>query len=431
MTGTGPDLWGVWRDLERLQTNTRDPKFAEFWAQTLAGLEGALAAPLALEGEGAARVRAVSEVMQGHAFAFPLTGDERHAARALEALEVIRREPCAWNFIEHNEMYPQDTADLMTAEITKSCANTVSWLWPLLTDTDKRLHLDMIAERGGAAVYAGATAGCWWGNALNSNWTAVLNSGLAFAALLRVGRDLLDRPGPTAGGPGSPSPHGTEDWLAFARARTIAMLDLAAEEGAGVEGAGYWLYCFGSLQDIVEANRNVTGEDLYAHPFWQVCSRFLPYVALPDWSAWVNYADTGYQGLGGSYFFHGVASRTGDTLAQWYGNEILRREGKPSWKNLVYYDSSVPEQPLAQEPTCRFFKSIHLASFRSDWSDDATCMFFKGGSNAWSHTHLDLNSFFLTSRGERLATEPGPDHYTLAYWHSLQPVVATNHHNCI
>ncbi|MHB8996865.1 MAG: heparinase II/III domain-containing protein [Armatimonadota bacterium] len=429
------DLWGVWRDLDRIKSNTRHPLFADFWQTTLTTLESALASPLTTEGSGAARVRSVSEIMQSHALAYPLTGDDRQAERALEALEIIRTEPCEWNFIEHNEMYPQDTADLMTAEITKSCASTVSWLWPLLTDTQRHTYLTMIADRGGQPIYNGAKAGCWWGNALNSNWTAVLNSGLAFAALLPLA--VSDSPLPQQlyrKGEGLRDPQGLgvrKTWLAFARARTLEMLDLAAEEAAGIEGAGYWLYCFGSLQDVVHANLNLTGENLFEHPFWQQASRFLPYLALPDFSAWVNYADTAYQGCGGSYFFHGLASQTGDPLAQWYGSELLRREGKPSWKNLVYYNPDIPEQPLTQEPTCRFFKSIHLASFRSDWSDDATYMFFKGGSNAWSHTHLDLNSFFLTSRGERLATEPGPEPYTLAYWHSIQPVVSTAHHNCI
>ena len=428
MLDTCPDLWGVWRNLERITTNTRDPKFAEFWQQTIAKLEEALGKAPALEGAGAEQIRAAAEVAQSHAFVYPLTGDKRQADRALELLELIRLEPAGWNSTGHNEMYPQDTADLMTAEITKSCATAISWLWPELSEDQKRTHISMIGERGGQAIYSGATAGCWWGNALNSNWTAVLNSGLAFAGLMGGGAAVSDAQN---GRPGRSAPREDGDWLAFARARTIEMLDLAAEEGAGIEGAGYWLYCFGSLQDIVEGMRNVTGENLYEHPFWQVCSRFLPYVALPDWSAWVNYADTGYKGLGGSYFFHGVASRANDPLAQWYGNEMLRRHGGPTWKNLVYYNPAIPERPMSEEPTCRFFKSIHMASLRSDWSDDATYMFFKGGSNAWSHTHLDLNSFFITSHGERLATEPGPEHYTLAYWHSIQPVVATSHHNCI
>jgi len=349
-----------------------------------------------------------------------LTDEGAFADRAAECLDFIRQSDARWDFVEHNAMYPEDTADLGTAETAKACANAVSWLWPTLTEQQRDEFVTMIAERGGKPIYEGAQAGCWWGNALNSNWTAVLNSGLAFAALMTCS------PLPVGEGSGV-----RDDWLAFARDRCVEMLDLAAEEGAGVEGAGYWLYCFGSLQDTVEAICNVTGEDLYAHPFWSVCSRFLPYVALPDMSAWVNYADTGYQGLGGSHFFHAVAARKQDPFAQWFGNEILRRYPSVNWRSLITYDDTVAERGPEAEPPCRFFKSIHLASFRSGWDEDAIFMFFKGGSNAWSHTHLDLNSFFITGHGERLATEPGPEHYTLAYWHSIQPVVSTAYHNCI
>ena len=91
---TTTDLWGVWRDLDRIQSNTRHPLFATFWQATLSSLESALASPLATEGTGAARVRPVSEIMQSHAFAYPLTGDDRHAQRALQALELIRTEAC-------------------------------------------------------------------------------------------------------------------------------------------------------------------------------------------------------------------------------------------------------------------------------------------------------------------------------------------------
>ncbi len=58
------------------------------------------------------------------------------------------------------------------------------------------------------------------------------------------------------------------------------------------------------------AMRNVTGEDLYEHHFWEHASRFLPYVALPDFSAWANYADTAYKGIGGSSFFGWVSTCT-------------------------------------------------------------------------------------------------------------------------
>ena len=427
MSDTVPDLWGVWRDRDRLRRNLEQPLLAPWRQQTLDKLAQSLNEPLPSAEDSTDAMRKLSEQAQSLAFAYVVTDEHPYADRARACLDLICASSSRWDFVQHNAMYPEDTADLGTAETTKACANAVSWLWPTLSEQQRTGFIAMVAERGGQVIYQGATAGCWWGNALNSNWTAVLNSGLAFAALLRVGRDFQDRP---LAGPGCPDPREV-DWLAFARARTIEMLDLAAEEGAGVEGAGYWLYCFGTLQDNVEALRNVTGEDLYAHPFWRVCSRFLPYLALPDFSGWVNYADTGYRGLGGSAFFHGVAARAHDPFAQWFGNEILRRNPSVSWKSLLLYDPDVPERGPAAEPPCRVFRSIHLASFRSAWDEDATFMLFKGGSNAWSHTHLDLNSFFITSHGERLATEPGPEHYSLAYWHSIQPVVSTAQHNCI
>ncbi len=312
-------------------------------------------------------------------------------------------------------MYPNDRADLTVAEIVKACANALSWVRPLLADAQVRDFVGTIADRGGRLIYEDAERGCWWADALNSNWAAVLNSGLGFAALAWR---CLDR-------------EEAADWLARARDVVGRMLDLAAEEGAGVEGPGYWLYCFGSIQDLVAVLRNVAGDDLYKHPFWHRCSRFLPYLTLPDMSGWVPYADTGPGPLHGSAFFHGVASWAQDPLAQWFGNEIIRRHGGVTWKNLLYYDAAIPEQPIAGEPPCRFFRSIHLASFRSGWDRDAVLLVFKGGSNAWSHTHLDLNSFFIAAYGERLATDPGPEPYSVDLWHSVQPAVSTAWHNCI
>ncbi|MEN6304788.1 MAG: heparinase II/III family protein [Armatimonadia bacterium] len=410
-----PDLWGVWSNLERIRENSLRPQFVGWREESLTRLEEGLGKAFEPQGEGTQAAQKACHLAQEMGMGYVLTGEARYAARAVEALEFVKAEGARWDLIVHNEMYPQDTADLMTAENAKACANAVSWVWPELSDEQRKGFIRMIGERGGKPIYEGARAGCWWGNALNSNWTAVLNSGLAFAALMMQ----------------KVEPQTAREWLWFARSRCIEMLDLAAQEAAGVEGAGYWLYCFGSLQDVVEALRNVNGDDLYTHPFWGKASRFLPYVALPDFSAWVNYADTAYKGMGGSSFFHGVAARKGDPLAQWYGNEILRRHGGAGWKNVVYYDAGVPEQPVGEEPPCMLFASIQLASMRSGWDDDAVFMLFKGGSNAWSHTHLDLNSFFITGYGERLATEPGPEPYSLAYWHSIQPVVSTAHHNCI
>lgn len=412
MTATDFDLWGVRRDPDGLRAKAARPLFAAWTAGCLEAASARAATdPTVLVGEPAEWARHAQDV----AFAWVLSGEASFAQWAAAALQALADHPGPWMHAGHAEMYPQDPADLLTAETTKAAASALSFLWPTLDDAQRRQAIATIADRGGAAIYAGATGGCWWGTALNSNWTAVLNSGLGFAAL------ALQAVDPAAARP----------WLDYSRDRMVEMLDLAAEEGAGVEGTGYWLYCFGSIQDYAEGLYNIGAADLYSHPFWAVCSRFLPYLALPDFSAWVNYADTGYQGLGGSWFFHGVAARQRDGLAQDFARRLVERHGGLGWKDLVYYDPQVPPTPLEAEPPCRVFRSIHLASYRSGWDAGATFLFFKGGSNAWSHTHLDLNSFCLYSRGERLAVDPGPAPYSLAYWHSVEPAIHTNWHNCI
>lgn len=409
------DLWGVWRDVDAFREKARSEPFAQWTDRFLVGQREVLGRPDSVGSDGGEGVVHTAGSARDAALAYVLTGEESFAARASAALEAVGCASGEWLLPGHSAMYPADRADLVTAETAKSCATALSWVWPALDDDARQRVAGMIAERGGEPIYGSAVRGCWWANALNSNWTAVLNGGLAFSALaLRA-----------------VNPDAAATWLDYARARVVEMLDLAADEGAGVEGAGYWLYCFGSIQDVAEALLNVTGDDLYSHPFWDRCSRFLPYLALPDFSAWVNYADTAYHGLGGSHVFQGVAARKRDGLAQWFADRILEVHGGIDWRNLIYYDESVAPTSIDTEPCCRLFSSIHLASLRSGWDRDAVHMLFKGGSNAWSHTHLDLNSFFLTAYGERLATEPGPAPYSLHYWHSIEPPVSTAWHNCI
>jgi hypothetical protein len=272
-------------------------------------------------------------------------------------------------------------------------------------------------DRGGSVIFADALRGAWWADGYNSNWTAVLNSGLGLAALA-VAAEYPDE---------------ARQWLERATTVARAMLDLAVEEGAGVEGVGYWTYCFSSLFDLAEALRAGGDARLIGHPCWRKAIEFPLYQALPDLSGWLNFGDCGYPGLAGSPLLYGLASRLGDRRAQWLANRI---SGEPptarvGWRDLLWCDPEVPEEPPTALPPSRFFHSVHLAVLRSDWSAEAVQFVLKGGSNAWSHCHLDLNSFVLNAGGERLAVDPGPWPYTPDYWTSVEPPVSTAWHNTL
>jgi len=415
MSQAGPDQWGVRSRIEWLRSTSLSERFAGWRESLLAGLDRQIEVGPDPRRDEALDACALAREAERAAFAHLLTDDAGYRRHALDLLDAAGESGGCWAGAAHLEMYPLDRADLQVAETTKAFANVLSWLWPGLDDDSRRRLATVIADRGGRVIYEDAEKGCWWADALNSNWTSVLNSGLGFAGLIWRHYSRTE-----AG-----------CWVNRARGTIVRMLDLAAEEGAGVEGPGYWLYCFASAQDLVEALANEDGDDLYLHPFWARCSRFLPYLALPDMSGWIPYADTGRGALSGSAFFHGVASRTRDPLAQWFGNEILRQSNDATWKSVVYYDETVSEQPVGAIPPCRHFRSVQLASFRSSWAPDAALFMFKGGSNAWSHTHLDLGSFYVAVGGEALATDPGPWPYRVHLWHSVEPAVSTSWHNCI
>jgi len=388
------DLCGVWRDAGRILKNSELPRFSAWWCELVE------------------RARGAGEIeLLDLAFVAAVTGAEELGDEVSGRLRgsVPEMAPLA----SHQEMYPELTADLATASGCKTLAYIASLLWPWLGDDDRELSTNELSKAAGT-IYQETLAGAWWGNAPNSNWTSHLHSALGLAGLVLV------HAGEEEAG----------DWVDMACNSMTRMLDLAGEEGAGIEGPGYWCGCYRSVQEMAAALKNTGKGDLYSHRFWERCVEFPVYMSRPDLSGLMSLGDTGYEGLGQSHFYYALAAEKRQGLAQWFGDRILE-QGSPSVWDLMHYAPDVAPVPPEELPTCRVFSSAHLASFRSDWSRDATFVVLKGGSNAWSHCHLDLNSIFLDARGERLIVDPGIGPYSYAYFTSVEPVVSTSWHNTI
>jgi len=414
------DLYGVGADREQLLERTANPRFAAWWERFLADCRGASVPALPPAAETGARHAAATALLgraEEVAFAAILSADADLGRRAAAFLLAGLAEEGPWMGPSHHRHYPELNADLILAERCKRVAAALSWAHAWLTDAERRQIRQVLHDRGGAVIFADAERGAWWSNGYNSNWTAVLNSGLGLAAMA-VAPDY---------------PAAARQWLARASDVALAMLDLAAEEGAGIEGIGYWVYCFSSLFDLADALGAAGVRTLLRHPCWQRSVEFPLYHVLPDLSGWLNFGDCGFPGLGGSALFYGLASRLGDCRAQWLANRISGAPPgcKVGWRDLVWCDPGLPEQSPADLPPARLFHSAQLAMLRSDWSGDAVQVVLKGGSNAWSHCHLDLNSFLINAGGERLAVDPGPWPYTEHYWTSVEPPVSTAWHNTL
>jgi hypothetical protein len=429
MTLKTTDLYGVYRDRLDLLDRAQGPTFSAWWQYFRQEQEKQLGQPVyppipgleAMDPEAAYAARHVrlgnaSAEMLALSFAYALTGQGRYAIRARDIAAALCEDDTPWVDPRHADIYPELNADLRFASVCIDLSVALGWLGDALADEAVARILEVLAAHAGV-IYADALRGAWWGDALNSNWTSHLMHGLGAAALAIL-----------------PSrPETAQPWVELVTDRMVRMLDLAAEEGAGIEGIGYFMGCYASILRYGTELRNVTGESLFEHEFWKKCALFPLYQSLPDLSGRTPIGDTHYPGLGGSVLLCGVAREARDGFAQWQAHRVL--EGASPERigiyDLITYDPSVPERSPDELPPCRVFHSVQIASLRSGWDEDAVYMHFHGGSNTWSHCHLDLNAFTLAAYGERLAIDHGSWSYTPHYFRVIEPQVSTAWHNTI
>lgn len=429
------DLYGVYRDREALLRKTELPYFAAWWQGLLADLEAVLERPAWPEIAGLAgmdedarqnarheRLSAASREMLSLSFVYAMTGDARTARRAGEIALHLVEETDIWAAPVHRDIYPELHADLRFSSLCQELSISLGWIGHTLSKKDAERLLSSLATQGNV-IYQDALNGAWWGDALNSNWTSHLMHGLGAAGLALLGSKR------------SPA-HGAEmvrPWVEMATDIMRRMLDLAGEEGGGIEGIGYYMGCYASILNYATELRNVTGESLFDHEFWRKSSLFPLYQTLPDLSGRTPIGDTHYPGLSGSTLLCGLAREARDGLAQWQAHRVLEEAevSRIGLLDLIYYDPTVPETPPNDLPPCRVFHSVQIATFRSGWERDAVYMHFHGGSNSWSHCHLDLNAFTLAAYGERLAIDHGSWGYSKHYFRVVEPQISTAWHNTI
>jgi hypothetical protein len=423
------DLYRLARDRREFLEKAQGPYFAAWWQAFLTRQAERLEQPVyppipgldqmtpdASYGARHRRLGNASAEMLELGFAHALTGEARYPARARDLALAVCDDDTPWVDPRHADIYPELNADLRFASVCIDLSVALGWLGDALSGADVARILGVLAERAGV-IYADTLRGAWWGDALNSNWTSHLMHGLGAAALaLYPSRPQMARP-----------------WVELVTDRMLRMLDLAAKEGAGIEGIGYFMGCYASILRYGTELRNVTGRSLFDHEFWLKCALFPLYQTLPDLSGRTPIGDTHYPGLGGSTLLCGVAREARDGFAQWQAHRVLERASpeRIGLYDLIYYDPSVPERSPGELPPRRVFHSVQIATFRSGWEEDAVYMHFHGGSNTWSHCHLDLNAFALAAYGERLAIDYGSWSYTPHYFRVIEPQVSTAWHNTV
>ncbi|MFD1955539.1 heparinase II/III family protein [Paenibacillus thailandensis] len=235
------------------------------------------------------------------------------------------------------------------------------------------------------------------------NWSAVCAGSIGAAALL-----LLE-----------PSERLTAIVLK-ALGSMACFLEGYGDDGACLEGVGYWNYGFGYFVYFADLLKRRTegGIDLFAHPKVRAIALFQQKCYLHG-AAVANFSDSAARvpaQLGLSHYLAGLyeefdlppssirASYTDDHCSRW----------APAFRNIVWCDPAKRADTWRDAdyvlPDAKWVMSRHTSS----------CGSFgfaaKGGHNDEPHNHNDIGSFIVSAEGVQLVAELGAGEYTAAYF---------------
>ncbi len=378
-------------DLARVkQSVATDPVAARCWEALRREADGILGRPpiehVLIGPRLLDKSRTCLRRVQCCALAFRMTGEAKYRDRAVLEMLTAARFP-DWN--------PDHFLD--TAEMTHALAIGYDWLFPALSEAERRQCREAILRLGlgpGRQCYEGKARYGWWVKS-EHNWNQVCNGGLGMGALA-----LADE---------------APEECAFILGSALKSLPLAmkhfAPDGGWNEGPGYWDYATDYTVVFLAALDSALGDDfgLSRSPGLDRTGFFRLAFCGPVGKTF-NYADAG-DGVGGAPQMFWLARRFNQPVFAW---DQRRHLGRPSPLDLVWYDARGRDPQAEGVLRDSLFRGVDVAFLRSSW-DDPKGIFvgFKGGDNKANHSHLDLGSFVLDAAGKRWAVDLGSDDYNL------------------
>jgi Heparinase II/III-like protein/Domain of unknown function (DUF4962) len=319
---------------------------------------------------------------------YRLTGEKKYAQRAVQEMLAVAA---------FSDWHPQHFLDV--AEMTNAIATGYDWLFDVLTPEQRDTIRDAIVEKGlkpGLSVYS--HPGGFDEN--TNNWNQVCNGGMTVGALAVADEE----------------PQIARQVIENARASLPRAMRLFAPDGGCEEGPGYWAYATSYTCYYLAACQTALGTDFgfLKTPGLSDTGLFRIH-AIGPLGRTFNYADAN-DGVAPSpqmFYFARVFNHP-----EYAAEERMTLGGEKPRAieplHLLWYDAAGGDEDLRKLPTTAMFKRVNVAFLRTSWNDhDAAFVGFKGGSNTFSHGHLDLGTFVYDADGVRWAYDLGPDDYNL------------------
>ncbi|WP_430611056.1 hypothetical protein [Enterococcus sp. DIV0876] len=186
------------------------------------------------------------------------------------------------------------------------------------------------------------------------------------------------------------------------------------DDGACVEGIGYWNYGFGYFIYYAEKLRTIRGDHRYLTlPKVKAIAAF-PYYTMIDSDKYVPFSDYAISALSSglvSYchqHFHVPVPQLIGGVSSFESDPCYRFA--QMYRNLIWYDDAIAKKTAAD--VFHYYDSAQWLIVKK------TDIFFaaKGGHNQESHNHLDVGHFILALDGTLFLSDLGAGEYTKEYF---------------
>lgn len=330
-------------------------------------------------------------------YSYRMTGNEAYAERAVKEMLTV----CA--FTDWNPSHFLDVGEMVMA-----VSIGYDWLYPRLTQEQKRTIKDAIVEKGFLPADDERYAGFY---NLDNNWNQVCCGGLQYGALAtyedhpQLAKELTD---------------------VYVKSVPFA-LSVYAPDGGYPEGFHYWGYGTSFQVMMIAALESALGTDfgLSDSPGFLESSVFVQFMTAPGGVSY-NFSDAPAKSPCNPMMFW-FAAKTGDMSRVWLERRNL--ENLPDdfmadadelfseyrlLPSLLIFCSKLQMGTIRPpEDNSRYFRGkTPVYIYREGWdSKDDAYLGVKGGSPLTSHSHMDAGSFVYEYGGVRWSCELGMQDY--------------------
>lgn len=340
---------------------------------------------------------AVEEYLLHQTLAFQLTGDRKH----LDQIRAVLRQVTPWKPSGPTGVWENDHSAHALLHAFSICYNQLGTELP---EEERRILAEAIRERC-KDMY-------WLLNPFVKKALAVgymndpdNNHPWFCAAALGMGAIALMGEAPEA-----------EEWLSLATQLFYGcFLSRGDRDGGWHEGLEYWSFSLFFVFQFTSILEQVTGINLYQHPWLQNTALFKIYVHPPV-GGYVPFGDVKHNPPNDydiTVMMH-IASRYEDPLAWKYVDAVKASLPKKRlYYGLLWSDrGKSASKPLPEIPFAIHFRDIGWAvSNNSIFDADKQIILALRSGKAFgrrsNHSHADQNSFIITAGGDRLLWDAG------------------------